>query len=174
MNTTTRRLLQRLFVLGVLVAGLFVLSRTNSPATAAAVDSCEPCTNCAVNTVCWPCGAYARPQDNFCGDGSRMYSCAGVCKPNGPNSCIGDVPICEGNQIAICDGGTWTCDNTPWMPCASGPPGWCTHGAVCYGGSWFCANGSGCSGAAPCCDPPNSPQPCMQNAVCDNGMWYCS
>jgi hypothetical protein len=172
-NKYIPRLLQRLFILGVLSTGLFVVSYTGFPANATLVDSCEPCTNCAVNTICTPCWAFARPTDNFCSDGSRMYSCAGVCKPNGSNGCIGDIPICEGTQIAICEGGTWTCDNSPWGPCTTGQP-YCPNGAICYGGSWFCANGSGCSGTPPCCDPPNSPQPCSNQAVCESGRWYCS
>jgi hypothetical protein len=169
-KTSTLILLRKFLALGALTAALFVVSYTKvTTSTRAVVDSCEPCLNCTPDTICTPCGAHARPTDNFCEDGLRMYSCAGVCKPNGGNSCIGDVPICEGTAIAICNGGTWECDNAPWNQCTGSMPN-CPNGAFCYGGEYYCANGNGCTGTPPDCDPS---EVVYVPASCHSGNWYC-
>lgn len=91
------------------------------PASATLVDSCEPCINCGVNTICTPCWAYAPPTDNFCSDGSGMYSCAGVCKPNGPNISIGAyLSVKELKSLSV--RGDVDLRYSPWGPCTTGQP----------------------------------------------------
>lgn len=161
-----KALARRLFVLGVLVTCLVALRYADFPSNAIApVDSCEPCINCSANTICYPCAAPAKASDFYCEDGSRLYTCSGVCKPPGSNSCSGDVPICE-EGIAVCHGGTWDCDNRPYEGCDYGPPV-CPPGAssFCYMGTWYCTNNGSCSPTPPLC-----PQ---GEAVCFSGLWHC-
>ncbi len=134
-------------------------------------------------TTCYPCGAGTRPTDDFCEDGLRAFTCAGVCKMGG-DTCPGDMPICSNGSIAICNGGTWDCDSSPNNQCLGSPP-FCQNGAFCYGGEWYCGNNTGCTGSAPYCCSDGSSCPSNANpllccpdsnyhqAVCNSGVWRC-
>lgn len=184
-KTTTAKLWRRLFALVTLAAALVVVARVDvSTTTFARYDSCQPCMTCTPDTTCYPCGAAARPMDDFCEDGLRAFTCAGVCKSGG-DSCPGDMPICTNGMPALCNGGTWDCDVYPNNQCMGSPPYCASGSAFCYGGEWYCANNTGCSGSPPtccadgsACDSSVNPLLCCPNfnshsAVCHAGVWRC-
>lgn len=118
----TRKLLPRVLVLFVLAAGLVAALYTDSGAGVFArrqcpFPSCPPGVNCVTpETSCGPCGAPARHLEQYgCSDPQDpctcVYTCAGVCKPPGGDTCPGDMPICIDGSTSYCFGGTWQCDD---------------------------------------------------------------
>jgi hypothetical protein len=129
------KLSHRLLALCMLTIALVVVSNMDSTGARAQMFNCEPCNGCTPDAIC-SCGLHARPTEDFCGDGLRKYSCAGICKPPG-GSCTGDQPFCEGTSLPVCNGGQWECDTFP--PNCSEPAPYCPNGAFCYGGEWYCS-----------------------------------
>src|ERR1700749_4227436 len=135
-RTGVIKLSHRLLALCTLTAALVVISYTDSTGARAQMFNCEPCNGCTPDSICTPCGLHARPTDNFCDDGLRMFSCAGICKPPG-GGCSGDLPFCEGTSLPMCNGGQWECDSGLYSPNnCSGDALSCPNGAFCYGGEF--------------------------------------
>lgn len=183
-RTGVIKLSHRLFALCVLTAALVVVGGyMDAPGARAQMFNCEPCNGCTPDSICSGCGLHARPTDNFCSDGLRAFSCAGICKPPG-GFCTGDLPFCEGvSSLPVCHGGQWECDTEVYsLNNCSGNALSCPNGAFCYGAEFYCADGNGCTGAAPACSVSgsmcneNSPPECYVSsrpAVCNAGSWRC-
>lgn len=194
-RSDAKSLLRRLSVLGVLLICLFLVSSGKwtinadvpyCPRDAYCEPDCPPgvlCSRCPANVVCVPpntfcdtCGVQARLIEGSCLNVGDLSTCAWTCNQvkcplkNSGNCENAEMPLCEGSQIAVCNGGTWVCDDSGAIGygCSGNPP-YCQYGSFCYGGSYYCADNpnTSCSGSAPTCSDPST------HAVCSAGLWYC-
>lgn len=186
-RSDARRLLQRFFALTVLTTCFIFIYFADLNVKAfrpqCPIGECPPGVFCVPpNSACGSCWAPPRIIEGSCTDIGNLctcaFTCSGVCKPlgGGGNCESAEVPFCQGNQIAVCIGNTYVCDdptpfNDPTASCSGQHiPFQCTSGAICYNGEWHCGNNS-CSGTPPLCPDPSSSG--MIPGVCFNGVWLC-
>lgn len=182
------KLLSRFGMLGVLVICLYLLG--SSTLGAAAFDYQYPHPNCPPGVTCMPpnyqCGCgMSDIIEGTCSDIADLNTCAFSCQRYEGNACFrrpencqnAEMPFCEGTGMAVCNGGTWVCDDSGTNDvnsCADLPVPSCANGAYCYNGIWYCANGQGCSGSPPeCLDPTDVTGVNRIPAVCSSGIWLC-